>query len=109
MICSFQSQDGGKKGMAKNREENQMIYLTVVLKEKKHLSICVNFFFIDQQYLQNYIFVEKLIQNLFLVTKNKTAETKKKINSTKKNKTVKQNVIYRSDSHMEFINQFGST
>jgi hypothetical protein len=30
LICSFESQDGGKKGIAKNREEDQIIYLTEV-------------------------------------------------------------------------------
>jgi hypothetical protein len=34
LICSFESQDGGKKGIAENREEDQIIYLTTVLKEK---------------------------------------------------------------------------
>jgi hypothetical protein len=38
LICSFESQDGGKKGIAENREEDQIIYLTAVLKEKSIFS-----------------------------------------------------------------------
>jgi hypothetical protein len=34
MIFSFESQYGGKKWIAKNREEDQTIYLITVLKEK---------------------------------------------------------------------------
>jgi len=33
MVCSFEFQDGGKKGITNNSEEDQIIYLTV-LKEK---------------------------------------------------------------------------
>jgi hypothetical protein len=34
LVCSLGSQDGGKKGIAETGEEDQIIYLTVVLKEK---------------------------------------------------------------------------
>jgi hypothetical protein len=32
LVCSFESRDGGEKGIAKIREENQIIYLTAVLE-----------------------------------------------------------------------------
>ena len=37
-ICSFESQDGGKKGIEKNREEDQIIYPKAVLKTKSIFS-----------------------------------------------------------------------
>jgi hypothetical protein len=38
LVCSFESQDGGKKGIAESREENQIIYLTTVLEAKSNFS-----------------------------------------------------------------------
>jgi hypothetical protein len=38
MVCSFESQDGGKKGIAESRDENLIIYLTTVLEAENNFS-----------------------------------------------------------------------
>jgi hypothetical protein len=38
LVFSFESQDGGKKGIAESRDENKIIYLTTVLEEKRNFS-----------------------------------------------------------------------
>jgi hypothetical protein len=35
MVCSLESQGGGKKGIAEIRDENPIIYLTTVRKQKE--------------------------------------------------------------------------
>jgi hypothetical protein len=64
------------------------------------MTIVYTLFFIDQQYLQNDIVMEKLIQTLFLIImKNKTTEIKNSTNQSKK-KTVRQkNYIQQSCLH----------
>jgi hypothetical protein len=61
------------------------------------MTVVCDLFFIDQQYLQNAIVMEKLIQALFLIImKNKTTETKNSTTQNKK-KTIRQkNYIQQS-------------
>jgi hypothetical protein len=85
MICSWIS-GWREERDSRNKEENKTNYTTTILKEKSYsLSVskgrycnnCVSLILIDQQYLQNDIIMEKLIQTLFLMTmQNKQQKTK---------------------------------
>jgi hypothetical protein len=74
LVCSFESQDGGKKGIAEKwgRRPNHLSNSSTERKkhsqhclEGGHRDNCVNIIVIDQKYLQNGTVVAKLIQNLF--------------------------------------------